>query len=164
MVVDAVGARAGGDGVFEALLVGPALQVVAVEAVAGRVAHGPHEVVRVLDGARVVEELVKHEQDCLGVRLGAHAEVVCANGGERHLCIGAGQHVSMKSLGRGLCAMQSSTHMILVITAVEVVAIPARWEESLGAHPAARQAAHVRRLTLVGALEAEMSNGLLREA
>lgn len=85
LVVDAVGARAGGDGELEGVLVLPALEVVGVEAVAGGIAVGVDEAVEVLDGAGVVEKLVEDREDGLGVRLRAHASVVVTNGREGNL-------------------------------------------------------------------------------
>lgn len=85
LVVDAVGAGAGGDGELEGVLVLPALEVVGVQAVAGGVAVGVDEAVEVLDRAGVVEELVEDREDGLGVRLRAHAGVVVANSREGDL-------------------------------------------------------------------------------
>lgn len=86
-IIHALVARAGVNGAFQAVLVRPALEVVSVESVALRVPHGPDQAVRILDGACVVEELVKYRQDRLGVALGAYAKVVVANGREGNLAL-----------------------------------------------------------------------------
>jgi hypothetical protein len=49
LVVDTVGASAGGDGVVESILVLPALEVVCVETVAGSITVGVDKAVVVLD-------------------------------------------------------------------------------------------------------------------
>lgn len=87
-VLDAVGARAGGNGALEAVLVRPALQVITVEAIARGVAVGPSKAVRVLNRAGVVEELVKDGQDRPGVRLRTYAAVVRSDGWECDLVPG----------------------------------------------------------------------------
>lgn len=59
LVKNTVGASAGGDGVVESILVGPALEVVCVKTVTGSITVGVDKAVVVLDGASVIVELVE---------------------------------------------------------------------------------------------------------
>lgn len=83
--VDALGTRAGGEAVLQRRLVGPAVDEVAVEAVASGVAHGVDEVLVVGVRGGVVEELVEDGEDGDGVGGRADATVVVADSRVGHL-------------------------------------------------------------------------------
>lgn len=125
-VVDTAVSGACGNGTLEAVLVSPALEVVTVEAITSRVTHSPDESVGVLDGSSVVEKLVEDGQDSLRVRLRAHAKIVVANGGE--------------------------SNVALVVAAVQVLAVPAGREESLGTKTGAGKLGHFGGVALACAI------------
>lgn len=83
--VESIGTLAGGNRLDQGILVRPAVDEVAVQAVPGGIAHGVHPAVEVGEGRGVVEELVENGVDSLRVRLWAHATIVGAEGGEGHL-------------------------------------------------------------------------------
>lgn len=96
-VVDTIGTGASGNGTLESVLVSPALDVVAVEAVTGTVTTSPGKTVEILDGSSVIEKLIEDRENGLGVRLRANTEVVVTNCGESNLSWRVSQ---TSSLGR----------------------------------------------------------------
>lgn len=86
-VVGTLAASASGHGMLKAVLVGPALEVVAVQAVSSGVAVGVDPAVEVsrVNRSRAVKEFVEDGDDGYGVGLGAHATVIVSDCRKGHL-------------------------------------------------------------------------------
>lgn len=84
-VIDTLGTSAGINGVFEAVLVGPAVEVISVKTITSSITARPSETIRVLDGTGIVEELVVKSEESIGMGLRADSTIIITNSREGNL-------------------------------------------------------------------------------